>query len=197
MRLSKRVAGVIVGASLVAGTIGGGVVFAQAPQPATPPAVQQSTTSQPATPAVQNTSGQQDQAQNKADQQDQAQDPSYKGSITINENQSTGQNEQDESAALQSLAKISADQAKAAALAANAGATVKSVTLQGENGSLVYGVELANGMDVKVDAGNGQVLHTEQNDQESGANEKGAGHEAESGQAGGTEAPEAAGATAQ
>jgi hypothetical protein len=56
---------------------------------------------------------------------------------------------------------ITADQAKAAALAANPGTTVLSVELDDENGCLVYGVELSNGTDVKVYAGNGQVVHTE------------------------------------
>lgn len=56
---------------------------------------------------------------------------------------------------------ITADQAKAAALAANPGATATSVGLDDENGCLVYGVQLSNGADVKVDAGNGAVLHTD------------------------------------
>ena len=56
---------------------------------------------------------------------------------------------------------ITAEQAKAAALAANPGATASSVGLDDENGCLVYGVQLSNGADVKVDAGNGQVVHTE------------------------------------
>jgi len=56
---------------------------------------------------------------------------------------------------------ITADQAKAAALAATPGTTALSVSLDDENGCLVYGVELSNGADVKVDAGNGQVVHTE------------------------------------
>lgn len=56
---------------------------------------------------------------------------------------------------------ITAEQAKAAALAANPGATATSVELDDENGCLVYGVQLNNGADVKVDAGNGQVVHTE------------------------------------
>jgi len=33
-----------------------------------------------------------------------------------------------------------------------------------ENGALVYSVELSNGLDVKVDAGNGTILSTEQAD---------------------------------
>jgi hypothetical protein len=56
---------------------------------------------------------------------------------------------------------ITADQAKAAALTANPGTTATKVTLDDENSCLVYSVELSNGLDVKVDAGNGQILHTE------------------------------------
>ncbi len=56
---------------------------------------------------------------------------------------------------------ITADQAKAAALAANPGTTALKAELDDENGCLVYGVELSNGADVKVDAGDGQVVHTE------------------------------------
>jgi hypothetical protein len=56
---------------------------------------------------------------------------------------------------------ITAQQAQAAALAANPGATALAVGLDDENGCLVYGVELSSGADVKVDAGNGQVVHTD------------------------------------
>ena len=56
---------------------------------------------------------------------------------------------------------ITADQATAAALAANPGTTALAVGMDDENGCLVYGVQLSNGADVKVDAGNGQVVHTE------------------------------------
>lgn len=58
-------------------------------------------------------------------------------------------------------AKITIEQAKAAALAANPGATVIKTELDNENGALVYGVELSNGADVKVDTGAGAILHTD------------------------------------
>ncbi|QGP93981.1 Peptidase propeptide and YPEB domain protein [Neomoorella glycerini] len=70
------------------------------------------------------------------------------------------QGEAAESQALQAKAKITADAAKDAALKAVPG-TVKKVSLDNENGNLVYSVEVqtAGGIvDVKVDAGNGQVL---------------------------------------
>ena len=68
-----------------------------------------------------------------------------------------------ESERLKSLARITSEQAQAAALAQVPG-TVKKVELENEDGNLVYGVEIktANGeSDVKVDAGDGRVLHVE------------------------------------
>lgn len=62
---------------------------------------------------------------------------------------------------LSTLAKIKADQAMAAAQAAFPGTAVKKMELDNENGCLVYSVVLSNGMEVKVDAGNGSVLHQE------------------------------------
>jgi uncharacterized membrane protein YkoI len=88
------------------------------------------------------------------------QSPSYTGSITVPES-TDSQSEADEAAALAGLATISADDAGAAALAANPGTTVVKTELDNENGALVYSVELDNGLDVKVDAGNGAILHTD------------------------------------
>ena len=68
-----------------------------------------------------------------------------------------------ESERLKSLARITPEQASAAALAQVPG-TVKKVELENEDGNVVYGVEIktADGeRDVKVDAGNGRVLHVE------------------------------------
>jgi hypothetical protein len=62
---------------------------------------------------------------------------------------------------LSTLAKIKADRAMAAAQAAFPGTAVKKMELDNENGCLVYSVILSNGMDVKVDAGNGAILHQE------------------------------------
>jgi hypothetical protein len=72
--------------------------------------------------------------------------------------------EADEAAALQPMAGISSDEAQALAEAANPGSTALQVELDNENGVLVYSVELSNGLEVKVDAGNGAILHTEQDD---------------------------------
>jgi uncharacterized membrane protein YkoI len=87
--------------------------------------------------------------------------PSYTGSLTVTEATTAGKHEADEATALASQAKITIEQAKAAALAANPGAIVIKAELDNENGTLVYSVELSSGADVKVDAGNGAILHTD------------------------------------
>ena len=89
------------------------------------------------------------------------QSPAYTGSLTVDEAQYEGLSEADESAALEGLAAISASEAEAAALAANPGTSVVKTELDNENGVVVYSVELNNGADVKVDAGNAAVIHTE------------------------------------
>jgi hypothetical protein len=78
--------------------------------------------------------------------------PGFKSSIKIPE---------PEPKDLTSLAKIKADQAMASAQAACPGVAVKKVELDNENGWLVYSVEMSNGMEVLVDAGNGVVLKKE------------------------------------
>lgn len=90
-----------------------------------------------------------------------AQEPALSSSITVDQAQSEGLSEADEGAALQSKALISAGDAESAALAANPGASVVKTELDNENGALVYSVELDSGVDVKVDAGNGQILFTD------------------------------------
>jgi uncharacterized membrane protein YkoI len=91
---------------------------------------------------------------------DDSQDPSYPASITYTE--VDGQSEADEAADLARLATISADEAQAAAQAVVPG-TVDKVELDNENGAVVYSVEISDGngghIDVKVDAGNGNVVH--------------------------------------
>ena len=70
-------------------------------------------------------------------------------------------NEADEATALQGQATISSADAESAALAANPGTSVVKTELDDENGTVVYSVELSNGADVKVDAGNGSILTTD------------------------------------
>lgn len=93
------------------------------------------------------------------------QNPAYRSSITASE-QEFG-SEEAEAQALQSKATISAAEARSAALAAVPG-TAGQVELDNENGNVVYSVEItkADGstIDVKVDAGNAEVLHQEADD---------------------------------
>ena len=67
---------------------------------------------------------------------------------------------------LSSLALITAAQAEEAALAAYPDATVEEVELDNENGCLVYSVELNDGQEVKVDAGDGEILGLEADDED-------------------------------
>ncbi|MEY2566951.1 MAG: hypothetical protein QOE35_1480 [Actinomycetota bacterium] len=96
-----------------------------------------------------------------------AKDPSYTSSVTAPEAKD-GTSEQDETAALQSKATVTADQAKAAALAAVPG-TAATPQLENENGNVVWGVEVTDAAgkvtDVKVDAGNGKVLAQDTGDE--------------------------------
>jgi uncharacterized membrane protein YkoI len=82
--------------------------------------------------------------------------------------ESASPEEQAEAARYQKLARITADQARSAALA-NTPGSATSVELENEDGNLVYGVTVktsAGERDVKVDAGNGKVLHVEQDEQD-------------------------------
>jgi uncharacterized membrane protein YkoI len=95
--------------------------------------------------------------------------PNYTGSITAPEDNTDQQ--------LATLATISSDQAKAAALndpTVNGG-TVTIVSLDNENGNVVYSVDIVQGStsyDVKVDAGTGNILFIDQGGQnEFGINE--------------------------
>jgi len=94
------------------------------------------------------------------------QSPAYTSSIQVKdqdrEEQGERHEERGEAAQLASLAKIDATKATSAALDKVPG-TVLKVALDNENGNLVYSVEIKTASneikDVKVDAGNGQVLH--------------------------------------
>jgi hypothetical protein len=98
--------------------------------------------------------------------QNRTQTPAYQSSIKVPDE---NENEQAEAAKLASLARIDATQANAAALAAVPG-TVRETKLDNENGNLVYSVEIklpGNEIrDVKVDAGDGKVLHVDADGEE-------------------------------
>lgn len=105
-------------------------------------------------------------------------EPAYSSSVTAPEG-AEGQSEEQEAAALQGFATVSADDARTAALAAVHG-TAADPELEDENGNVVWGVEVtkADGTvtDVKIDAGNGKVLAQEAEDAEDG-HEGGAEHD--------------------
>ena len=102
--------------------------------------------------------------------------PPYRSSIQVPDDQDEEDEEKDENeekereeneaVRLQALARVTADQARSAALSRVPG-TVQEVELENEDGNLVYSVEVrtATGeQDVKVDAGNARVLHVEVDD---------------------------------
>lgn len=101
----------------------------------------------------------------EADGGAEVQDPSYATSITAPQDE--GLSEADEAKSLESLATISPDQARDAALAVVPG-TAGKVELDNENGAVVYSVEITDGsgsqIDVKVDAGNATVVYQGVND---------------------------------
>lgn len=125
-------------------------------------------------------------ADSTAVEQGESQDPTLNGSIQSPEDESLS--EADEAKSLEGLAKISPADAEKAALAAVPGTVNGAAALENENGSVVYEVDVtdANGqsVEVKVDAGNGDVLA-----QETGDSEGDEGTESEANEA--DEAPEA------
>ena len=102
----------------------------------------------------------------RAQSEGKAQSPAYQSSIRVPDQQS---GERGEAGRLASLARIDASRASAAALAQVPGTALK-VALENENGNLVYSVEIKTASneikDVKVDAGNGSVLHVDAADDE-------------------------------
>lgn len=102
--------------------------------------------------------------------------PTYQSSIRVADQ---NEGESGEAANLASQAKIDAKQAMSAALAQVPGSVLK-VSLDNENGNLVYSVEIkiaSNGVkDVKVDAGNGKVLTVDSGGEDNGIEEQGENH---------------------
>jgi len=100
--------------------------------------------------------------------QTETQEPSYTGSVQAPKDTGNEQSEAAETAALAALAKISEADARNAALAKFPGGTIQKTTLQDENGSVVWAVELTDAnktaQEVKIDAGNGAILATEAGD---------------------------------
>jgi hypothetical protein len=151
----RAITGLAVAATLAAGALGATIAMAEGPTP--PP-----TTSPAGSPG----------------QNNDRQEPKLPGSIQVPTTADSAA-EADEAAALAKLAKITADQAKQAALTRFPGATIGKIALEDENGSLVYAVELIDAnkaaQEVKIDAGNGAVLAVEAG----GADNEGKGKEAD------------------
>ena len=97
--------------------------------------------------------------------------PAYTSSIRVKDHsrdeRGERQGERHEATRLARLAKIDLAQATAAALAQVPGKILKA-ELDDENGNLVYSVEIMTNTheikDVKVDAGNGNILHVDADD---------------------------------
>lgn len=100
-------------------------------------------------------------------------EPSYDGSIKVGNG---NEGESGEAAILSSLAKIDAAKATAAALGQVPG-TVLKVSLDNENGNVVYSVEIKTAdnqlRDVKVDAGTAAILNVDSADDEGENGENG------------------------
>ncbi|MFZ2071102.1 MAG: PepSY domain-containing protein [Halobacteriota archaeon] len=147
------IAGGVVGVLVVALLVGGIAM----------PSFAQGTTSPAQTQA---------QTEEQVDNGPNEQFPRYGSSIRVDDTRYEGMSETDEAAALAGMATITPEQAKAIALKAYPNTSCVELELDNENGALVYGVELSNGMDVKVDAGNGAVLYVDSgNDHEDFGND--------------------------
>ena len=84
--------------------------------------------------------------------------PAYTGSIFVTEQTEDSEGLPDE---VIDLAKISMEEAARTVLAQNKDTRLVGIELDVENGYLVYSVSLSNGLEFKVDAGNGEILHSE------------------------------------
>lgn len=73
--------------------------------------------------------------------------------------------DRDEAAVAPDQTGITADEARAAVEAAYPDSTIVEIELEQENGQVIYEVELDNGLEVIVDAGNGDILGEEQEGQ--------------------------------
>ena len=91
-------------------------------------------------------------------------DPSTSEDNTTDEKGDAEDDDGDEANASPDQTGITADEARAAAEAANHGTKALEVELENENGTLVYEVELDNGLEVMVDAANGNILGTERDE---------------------------------
>ncbi|GMQ98123.1 MAG: PepSY domain-containing protein [Acidimicrobiia bacterium] len=109
------------------------------------------------------------EASERGDEATEVEDPSYESSISAPADE--GSNEADEGKSLESLATVTPEQAREAALTAVSG-TVGEVELENENGAVIYSVEITDAsgsrFEVKIDAGNATVLHQGADDDNEG-----------------------------
>jgi Peptidase propeptide and YPEB domain len=82
---------------------------------------------------------------------------------------------------------IDLTRAQEIALEGQTGAVITEVGLAGEDGVLAYSIALDNGMEVDVDATSGEVLKTEQGDEENGENGDGEHENGSEGEENGSE----------
>ncbi|MDL1902308.1 hypothetical protein FBR02_16245 [Anaerolineae bacterium CFX9] len=107
-------------------------------------------------------------AEGEADHEDAAETAAFTGSIALDEAQFDGMTDAEECAMLISLATVTPEAARAAAETETGSVAVK-VKIDDENGFLVYEVEMQDGSEVKVDAGNAAILLIEPADAEDAA----------------------------
>ena len=89
------------------------------------------------------------------------QKPSYTGSVAVQQDPNGGASEAQEAQQYASLAKVSEQEAIAAAQQASGlSAQPSKVALENENGYLVWEVVIGD-QEIKVDAGTAQVLHSD------------------------------------
>jgi uncharacterized membrane protein YkoI len=84
------------------------------------------------------------------------------GRASVERKEAHRKSEADEAATLAAQARVSLDEAQATVMGANPGATIVKAGLENENGSAVYSVQLSSGQDIKVDAGTGAILSSDQ-----------------------------------
>lgn len=190
MKLIRRKTGTVMAAALLLGVPIGGTALARQ-ETVLAPVVQAQVTSDVARQGPQPQATPEPNEANEPAETGEVdeQDPAITGSIPVPPGMPDGKTEAEEQAALQALARLTPEQAQAAAITANPGTTATKVELGDENGFLVYDVQLSNGLEVKVDAGDGKILHTEQADADDESGEQDEASEGPENEA--NEAPEA------
>jgi uncharacterized membrane protein YkoI len=157
MKINKTIIIVIVLLGLLVGSWGAGVFLGQwALSANAAPAAQEDDDADEAGDVEDNDTDEANEADDASDNADDTGD--------VEDNDADEPNEADEDDASPDQAGITPDEAKAAAEAANPGAKALDVDLENENGTILYEVELDNGLEVQVDANNSNILGADQED---------------------------------